>query len=564
MASYAFSTITADQALAFDGAADSLSVSTPILGFTATFDDVAGHVTLTDASNGRSVVFGSGLYGEMITSFAGSGIQILTAGDDTSGWPGVVVFGGGGSDTIARATDAYGGAGGDLFVIDDPYVTRIHDWEVTDAISMTNYAPLATAANYVEATRSTAAEADAFAQQQVIAGKDYAVVAVGADLYVYGDQDNRNDGTSLVKTVLVGAGLDQIDFGNFVGGRSPAVAYSGVTGDVRGNMDTAHLSSLVGMPIETATSTTLYIHGATASMSLTGSGFTYDSHQQITGGQVSNLGYSNAIFGVVWASQTAISASQFGTWVATDATQQAFATILAGNDKLNGWNGADLIRGFGGDDLIYGLGGSDTIFGGAGNDQIYAVYPPSLSGGATSGLTYLRGEEGNDFIVGGSAFDDLHGNQGDDTVNGAYGDDWVVGGQGNDMLLGEAGGDVVYGNLGADTCLGGEGNDWVRGGQANDSLLGGGGDDLIWGDRGDDTMAGGLGADMFHTLVGAGLDRVTDFNYTQGDRIVLDGAPAYTVRQEGADTVIDLGGADRMVLVAVTAASLPAGWLIVG
>ncbi|MDO8321690.1 MAG: calcium-binding protein, partial [Phenylobacterium sp.] len=111
-----------------------------------------------------------------------------------------------------------------------------------------------------------------------------------------------------------------------------------------------------------------------------------------------------------------------------------------------------------------------------------------------------------------------------------------------------------------DTQFGGDGFDWVRGGQGNDSLDAGAGDDWIWGDRGDDTVAGGAGADVFHIFTGGGLDRVTDFSYAQGDRVVVDYG-AYSVSQVGADTVVDLGSGDRMVLVGVTASSLPAGWI---
>ncbi|MES2722473.1 MAG: calcium-binding protein [Pseudomonadota bacterium] len=223
-------------------------------------------------------------------------------------------------------------------------------------------------------------------------------------------------------------------------------------------------------------------------------------------------------------------------------------------DSMAGGGAGDILLGRNGDDTIDGRAGNDSIEGNVGNDLIF--------GGA--GSNYLRGVEGDDSMVGGGDFDDMNGNTGADTLRGGEGFDWVVGGQGDDMLYGDVGGDVVYGNLGSDTCVGGDGVDWVRGGQANDSLDGGAGNDLLWGDRGDDTVTGGLGADTFHAFVGGGLDRITDFNAAQGDRLILDFAPPYTLRQEGADTVVDLGGVDRVVLVDVTLASLPAGWIAVG
>ena len=115
-----------------------------------------------------------------------------------------------------------------------------------------------------------------------------------------------------------------------------------------------------------------------------------------------------------------------------------------------------------------------------------------------------------------------------------------------------------------DMALGGDGADTVRGGQGDDSVSGGAGNDWLWGDKGNDTLSGGAGADSFHSLVGAGLDRITDFNRAEGDRLILDGSPAYTVSQVGADTVVDLGHGDQVVLVGVTYASLSAGWIVGG
>jgi serralysin len=212
-------------------------------------------------------------------------------------------------------------------------------------------------------------------------------------------------------------------------------------------------------------------------------------------------------------------------------------------ENATGGASADRIRGNDLDNRLLGGSGGDTIEGGAGVD-------------------FLRGEEGDDLIVGGAGFDDAHGTMGDDTLRGGAGDDWVVGGKDRDELFGEDGFDIVYGNLGDDTCDGGEGADWVRGGQGDDVVRGGGGADWLWGDRGDDTVIGGGGADDFHVQVGSALDRVTDFSLADGDRVFVDGQLGYTVTISGFDTIIDLGGDDRMVLVGVQLA--PGAWLVAG
>jgi serralysin len=207
------------------------------------------------------------------------------------------------------------------------------------------------------------------------------------------------------------------------------------------------------------------------------------------------------------------------------------------------------------DDEIYGNELANTLMGGAGNDYV----------DGDDGPNQLRGGDGDDELWGGAAFDDTHGNIGNDTVHGGGFDDWVVGGQGNDVLFGDAGGDLCYGNLGADTIDGGAGADGVVGGQGNDVLNGGAGDDfIITGDRGDDTITGGAGADRFRTFNQTGIDRVTDFNAAEGDRVTVDPGSAYTLSQVGADTVIDMGGGNQMILVGVTLSTLPVGWITGG
>jgi Ca2+-binding RTX toxin-like protein len=137
----------------------------------------------------------------------------------------------------------------------------------------------------------------------------------------------------------------------------------------------------------------------------------------------------------------------------------------------------------------------------------------------------------------------------------------VVGVPANDRLAGDSGSDVVWGNLGDDTLDGGFDNDQVRGGQGNDVLTGGAGDDFVSGDRGDDTVSGGFGADLFHGSQDAGIDRVLDFNLAEGDRVMLDPGTTYSLAQVGADTVIDMGAGNQMILVGVQLSTLTPGWI---
>jgi Ca2+-binding RTX toxin-like protein len=194
-----------------------------------------------------------------------------------------------------------------------------------------------------------------------------------------------------------------------------------------------------------------------------------------------------------------------------------------------------------------------SVAGGAGAD--------TLSGSDVGGDT-LSGADGNDSIQGAAGFDNVNGNKGNDVIDGGSGGgDWLVGGQGDDLITSHHSDDILYGNLGNDTLNGGDGSEIIRGGQGDDALAGGAGNDWLSGDRGSDTISGGSGADVFHTFSGAGLDVVTDFNAAEGDRVQVDPGTSYSLSQAGADTVIDMGNGDEMVLRNVQLSSLPQDWI---
>jgi Ca2+-binding RTX toxin-like protein len=366
----------------------------------------------------------------------------------------------------------------------------------------------------------------------------------------------------------------------------PAPANVAAQATISGDMDLVHLAHVLGGVIHAYTPEHLTVQGAGfATLGLNGAGFTYptvqvpgteivyDAVHQLTGGTITSFVFNdsgaNWIFTSTVTLTNGFSAALFAAWIQAGTPLEPFAGMLDGNDVISGRLGAngggpDLLRGYTGNDVLIGHGYSDTIYGGQGDDQIYAGLGPGETGAVVAGSTYLRGEEGDDYIIGGAGFDDINGNQGDDTASGGPGDDWVVGGKDNDLLFGDDGADIVWGNLGNDTLSGGPGDDQVRGGQGDDSISGGAGADYISGDRGNDTEVGGPGADTFHSFSGAGVDRVLDFNVGEGDRVMLDPGTSYTVSQVGADTVIDMGGGDQVILVGVQMSSLPPGTIFLG
>lgn len=99
-------------------------------------------------------------------------------------------------------------------------------------------------------------------------------------------------------------------------------------------------------------------------------------------------------------------------------------------------------------------------------------------------------------------------------------------------LVGTDGDDVIDLSKGTNLTAG-QRNDVLIGGEGNDILNGGDGDDILVGGPGQDTLTGGAGADRFvfsgptkraalRTSRLGSLDRITDFQFAQGDRFQLD------------------------------------------
>ena len=198
---------------------------------------------------------------------------------------------------------------------------------------------------------------------------------------------------------------------------------------------------------------------------------------------------------------------------------------------------ADL--GDGGDNLdTYDLGATTTLDAdmGAGNDLV-------------------QGSQGADTIDGGAGNDDVIGRPGNDTLDGGDGDDRVLGDDGNDALDGGVGTDRLYGGYGDDTQHGGDGDDEVWGYDGTDQLFGDEGADRLWGDgnggpapaadaldggAGDDTMDGGPGTNTY--TGGAGTDTVSYAGSSTPVNVSLDG-----VANDGAPGQNENVDADRVV-----------------
>lgn len=234
-------------------------------------------------------------------------------------------------------------------------------------------------------------------------------------------------------------------------------------------------------------------------------------------------------------------AAETFTGEASDDTAQGGG----GADTLTGGAGSDILLGNQGADMLFGNQGRDSLFGGADNDFVF--------GGSDDDAVW--GDNGNDYLT---------GDDGNDTVYAGDGADSVFGGAGNDLLLGNQGADMMLGNQGNDTLYGGRDNDFLFGGQGNDCLYADDGNDFLSGDSGNDSLTGGAGADTFAFAAGSGWDTITDFKYSEGDRIQLATGTTWMVSSSATDALVTLSTGDTITITGVGASSVSSSMFVFG
>src|SRR5262245_34461479 len=165
--------------------------------------------------------------------------------------------------------------------------------------------------------------------------------------------------------------------------------------------------------------------------------------------------------------------------------------------------------------------GNTTYGFGEKTDDIDVLH---VNGEGTDGNDQIFGGPNDDTIKGGKGLDALYGEGGDDWIYGGADRDWLFGGDNNDHLFGEGGLDEMYGDSGDDELYGGELSDLLNGGPGMDILVGG--TDADW-------MTGRSEPDRFLFIYGnvfdndsssSNPDMIMDFNWKEGDIIVVEGS----------------------------------------
>ena len=251
---------------------------------------------------------------------------------------------------------------------------------------------------------------------------------------------------------------------------------------------------------------------------------------------------------------------------------------LTGSAALNGTGNFldNVLRGNSGANVLNGGAGNDTLIGGAGND-VYGVdvatdvVTEAANGGTDtvqSAVTWTLGAHlenltltGSAAINGtGNALDNaLTGNGANNTLAGGAGNDTLIGGAGNDTLVGGAGNDLFVVDMVTDvvTEAANEGIDtvqsavtWTLGAHLENLTLAGTAaingtgntfNNVLTGNSGANVLTGGAGNDTY--IGGLGSDTLSDTSTTSNDIYVWG-------RGQGADTLTDAGGGDRVDILA--------------
>jgi Ca2+-binding RTX toxin-like protein len=243
-------------------------------------------------------------------------------------------------------------------------------------------------------------------------------------------------------------------------------------------------------------------------------------------GHAIGLGHSSSSFDIMFPT--------VGSQVGLSIDDLTGGRVIYSNGlTLQGTAGAEPLNGGANDDIIFGFEGGDTINGNGGDDIIV--------GGRDS-------NDAADSLVGGAGGDAIYGNGGADTISDTSGNNVVIGGFGNDSVSLGSGNDIVYGNQNDDLINAGDGNNLVFAGQGNDSVITGSGADIIYGLEGNDTMAGGTGADRYEFGTGSGSDQVNGFNFSEGDRLSLQGQTFTTGPSGDGDVRLTLSGGGTIEL----------------
>ncbi|NES18762.1 MAG: calcium-binding protein, partial [Symploca sp. SIO3E6] len=209
-------------------------------------------------------------------------------------------------------------------------------------------------------------------------------------------------------------------------------------------------------------------------------------------------------------------------------------------EYLVGSNFDDVLIGDDGNNRLYGNAGADYFDGGEGIDFVHFSENFAITADLSQNrATYINdagvevvetlinienlvgtafndtliGDDGNNSLRGNAGIDYFDGGAGIDTVNFAYEKYAITAdlSQSRATYIDDAGVEVVETLINIESLVGTA---------FDDTLIGDDGSNVFNGSKGDDLLTGGAGADKFNfSSFNQGIDTITDFDSTQGDRI---------------------------------------------
>lgn len=282
----------------------------------------------------------------------------------------------------------------------------------------------------------------------------------------------------------------------------------------------------------------------------------------------------------------------------TGSSSAAGPGHTANGDVIDTTMGADTVMALGGDDFVKDHGGADSYSGGNGFDTLaydsWNFTPWAISSGIT--VDELRGTvRGPDGLVDTiSGFEDITGTFLSDTMRGNAGANQFEGGAGNDMIDGRGGRDTVsyardaewggtdgirvnlstgkvrdgFGTtdklLNVENIIGTATRDVFFDNAADNDFDGGAGNDTMHFGYGNDTGHGGSGADTFIFDGSFSDDTLDDFDASQGDKIHITAATAYSqislanILTDDGPAVLVSFGSNSITILGHTAAEMHA------
>ncbi|QPC02220.1 calcium-binding protein [Xylella fastidiosa subsp. multiplex] len=393
------------------------------------------------------------------------------------------------------------------------------------------------------------------------AGDDTLFGGTGNDVLSGGDGADTLDGGTGNDTYrfAIGAGVDRIEESDTTAGNTDVVRF-------------ADVASTALIALERKDGDLVIKYGA--SDQLTVSNYFDDIY---SGYKVEQFTFSD---GVTW-DEAAIKARVITNGDASnnylrgynDGSNRIYG--LDGNDEIYGGALNDMLYGGAGNDMLSGGKGADTLDGGSGNDVLYGgtgndMYRFAIGAGvdrieesdttagntdvvrfadvASTALTALERKD-SDLVIKYGTSDQL-------TIsNYFYSAEYKVeqftfsdgvtwdeaaikarvitnGDASNNYLRGyNDGSNRIYGLDGNDEIYGGALDDMLYGGAGNDMLSGGKGADTLDGGSGNDVLYGGTGNDMYRFAIGAGVDRIEDYDTTTGNADVLSIGQGVSINQ---------------------------------